>query len=89
MAFINPVWFRVNRPQISVMWFIAETAPEHYFMGTTGGSVYHAVVLSEDIVEYLTNEYQVEELVIVSPAEVKKVLRSCSRKWGNWELLDL
>jgi hypothetical protein len=89
MAFINPVWFRVELPQVSVMRFIAETAPEHYLMGTTGGSVYHAVVLSEDVVEYLINEYQIEELVILSPTEVKKVLRSCNRKWGNWELLDL
>lgn len=89
MTFIHPVWFRVNLPQVSVMRFIAETPSEYYLMGASGDSLYHVVVLTEDVVEYLTNEFRVNDLVMTTPAEVKMVLRSCSKKWGNQELLHL
>jgi hypothetical protein len=89
MAYITPVWFRVEHPQPSVMDFIARTPSEHYFLVPIGGHQFYGMFLSVDTLEYLTNEFTVHSLEIVTSAEVRKVLtRPESKIWGNQELTD-
>ena len=64
--------------------FIARTAPEHYYLIPGGGNIYYGMFISEEIVEYFTNEFTVRNLDIVTQVEVKRILAlPGSKVWGD------
>lgn len=70
--------------------FIAQTPAEAYFLviPLAGNEVY-GMVISEDVIEYLTNEFAVQSLELIPPAQVKKVMATAAcKKSGNYALLE-
>jgi hypothetical protein len=69
--------------------FISRTPPDCYFLVPVNGNMYYGMVLSEDTVEYLTNEFTVHRLEIVDSVEVRKILTQPGCKiFGNKDLID-
>jgi hypothetical protein len=71
MVYITPVWFRVKLTQPTVMDFISRTPPEMYFLVPNDTLIYYGMVIQDDMVEYLCNEFKVLDLEILSAYEVK------------------
>lgn len=68
---------------------IGRTRPEVYCLAPTGGSGYLGIVLSDDVVEYLTNEFQVLSLEIVDRQQFKKMASTPEcRALDNTDLID-
>lgn len=70
--------------------FIARTPAEAYFLAIplTGNEIY-GIVISEDVIEYLTNEFTVRSLALLLPAQVKKIMATTAcKKAGNYALLE-
>jgi hypothetical protein len=59
MTFINPVWFIADLPKTAVMDIISRTEPDCYYLVPAAGDLYYGMFLSEDTLEYLTNELTV------------------------------
>jgi hypothetical protein len=89
MAFIKPVWFKAELLPTAVMEFISRTPPEMYFLVPNDTLIYYGMVIQEDMVEYLCNEFKVLDLEIVSANDVKKAATKpgCTI-WGNRDLID-
>ena len=69
--------------------FIARTPQEYYLLIPEGDWIY-GVVASEDVLELLCNEFQVNALEIRSEKEVRDVAGKVgARTWGNMELLSV
>jgi hypothetical protein len=89
-SFIQPVSFKAVLSKPALMDFIAKTPAEAYFLviPATGNEVY-GIVISEDVIEYLTNEFTVHSLEFVPPAQVQKVMANTPcKKSGNYALLE-
>jgi hypothetical protein len=82
MTFINPVWFKADLPITAVMEFIARTPAECYYLVPAGGGFYYGMLLEEDMLEYLTNEFLVRSLQIAPSAEVKKCWNNLGARSG-------
>jgi hypothetical protein len=69
--------------------FIGRTPSDVYCLTPAGGYVYYGIVISDDILEFLTNEFQVRNLEIVNSAEITKLSTKPGCKiWGNVDLID-
>lgn len=89
-SFIQPVSFKAVLSKPALMDFIAKTPADAYFLviPSTGNEVY-GIVISEDVIEYLTNEFTVHSLELIPPAQVQKVLATTAcKKSGNYALLE-
>jgi hypothetical protein len=87
--YIKPIWFRVELTPPTLMNFIGSTPPEAYCLVPMGGLVYYGIAISDDVVEYLTNEFLVKSLEIVSSEQIKKLtLKPGCKIWGNADLID-
>ena len=70
MSFYTPVSFRAELTKVSLMDFIALTEPDCYYLVLAGGDLCYGMFLSEDMLEYLTSEFTVNNLQIVAACEV-------------------
>ena len=86
--FINSYVFKAEVAKASLAAFFAHVSPEHYcfLVPPTGGHVY-GYFLSQDIMEYFTNEFPVKSLQIIPPNEMKKIAANAHTLWGSRELL--
>lgn len=90
MSFIQPYWFKVEMPPPSLMDFIARTSPEVYCLLPAGGRWYFGVVLSEEVIEYLLNEFKVLSFEQSSSLHIQTAAaKPGCQIWGNTELVNL
>jgi hypothetical protein len=87
--FIQTVSFVAEMSKPSLMDFIARTPADVYFLVIpfTGNRVF-GIVISDDVLEYLTNEFTILSLELVPQAQISKYLGEGNcRKTGNESLL--
>jgi hypothetical protein len=90
MSFIQPYWFKVEMPPPAVMDFIAKTSPDIYCFIPAGGRWYFGVVLSEDVIDYLLNEFTIISFEQASPVHIQTAAaKPGCRIWGNTDLVSL
>jgi hypothetical protein len=76
-------------PKPAIMDFIARTPPEFYFLVPDTTWVY-GMLVSDDVMEFLINEFTVKSLEIVSVSEIRKVMfRPGARIWGSQDLINI
>lgn len=89
MLYYNPCWFKIELLPTAIMDFIAKTPPDCYFLVSVGENLYYGMVVSEDIIEYLLNEFHVKSFEVLQSEQIKKVLFTPTYKFfGNQELLN-
>jgi hypothetical protein len=89
MAFVTPYCFRAEMSKPALMDFIARTPMEAYCLLPEGSWVY-GLVISNEVLEYLTNEFAVRTLEIIPAGEFQRLAsRPQCRIWGSRELLAL
>jgi hypothetical protein len=90
MSFISTYTFRTEIARPALLDFIARTPPEYFYFLVTGGPHVYGMFLTDDVVEYFTNEFPVQTFEIVEPGMLKEILSQPGCKvWGNRELLGL
>lgn len=88
MAVLTSYWFRAELPKTAIMDFISRTPPEYYFLVPDGTWTY-GMVMTDEVMEFLTNEFSVKSLEIIQPVELKKILTKPGVKvWGNQDLIN-
>ena len=64
--------------------FMARTPTELYLLVPDGDSAYFGMVASEEVMEFLVNEFSLTTLDIIAPSDLEQVLsRPGVRIWGN------
>lgn len=72
------------------MSFIASVPAEYYYFLVPDDNTIYGMFISEEVVEYFTNEFPLQSFEIVRPDEIKKALQVKGCKvWGNKELLGI
>ncbi len=89
MSFISTYTFRTEVPKPALLDFIAKTPPEYFYFLVPEGSYVYGMFLTDDVVEYFTNEFPVQTFEIVQADVLKEVSsRPGCKVWGNKELLS-
>jgi hypothetical protein len=88
MSFISTYTFRTEIAMPALLDFIARTPPEYFYFLVTGGTHVYGMFLTDDVVEYFTNEFPVRTFEIVEPGVLHEIfLQSGCKVWGNRELV--
>jgi hypothetical protein len=89
MSFITSYIFRAEISKTALLDFITKTPPEYYYFLVPSGPFVYGFFLTNDVVEYFTNEFPVKSLEIIPKEEIKKIVNTPGCKiWGNRELLN-
>jgi hypothetical protein len=88
MSRLNTYCFKAELSKIAIMDFISKTPAEYYFLIPDGVLVYGMMVTNE-VMEFLINEFAVKSLEIISLSEIKKAIaRPGAKFWGNTDLVN-
>ena len=89
MSFIVTYWLRAELSKPAIMEFLARVPAGQYLLVPSDNWVY-GVVVSDEVMEFFTNECSVRSLEFIPAAEVRQLAaRPGARVWGNRELLTL
>lgn len=89
MSFIRTYTFRTEIARPALLDFIARTPPEYFYFLVTGGPDVYGMFLTDDVVEYFTNEFPVRSFEIIEQGKLNEILTQPGCKvWGNRELLE-
>ncbi len=89
MSFIVTYWLRAELSKPALMEFLARVPAEHYLLLPDGNWVY-GIFISEEVMEFFTNECAVRTLEVIPAGEVHRLAAAPgARIWGNRELLAL
>jgi hypothetical protein len=89
--YVDASFFRVAVEKRALMQFLANVPAKQYcFVVIPNTSWIYACFLSNDCVEYLTNECLVQEIVSVPKEVIRKAAETKEKKlWSNEEILYL
>jgi hypothetical protein len=89
MSFISTYTFRTQISRPALLDFIAKTPPEYFYFLVSSDAYVYGMFLTDDVVEYFTNEFPVQTFEIVHTDVLNKILKEPGCKvWGNKELLS-
>jgi hypothetical protein len=89
MSFIVTYWLRAELSKPAIMEFLARVPAEQYLLIPRDNGVY-GVVVSDEVMEFFTNECSVKALEVVPAAQVRQLAAEPgARVWGTRELLTL
>ena len=87
MSFIRTYTFRTEIARPALLDFISRTPPEYFYFLVTGDSQIYGMFLTDDVVEYFTNEFPVRTFEIIEQEALREILLQPGCKvWGNREL---
>ncbi len=89
--FITSYCFTADIPKVSLLQFLAQAPPELFcFIVLPNEPSIYGYFLSDELMEYFTNEFAVNSLRIIPEEEIMQAQKATARKiWGNPELLNL
>ncbi|RYY94394.1 MAG: hypothetical protein EOO11_17975 [Chitinophagaceae bacterium] len=90
MSFINPIAFKATLPRAALIDFIARTPPDQFVFVVPPGPYIYGLFLSEDVAEFLCNEFPPDHFEIIPVAELRTLAGDAGvRIWGARGLLEL
>ncbi|GAA4336376.1 hypothetical protein [Flaviaesturariibacter amylovorans] len=90
MSFINPIAFKAALPKATLLDFIARTPADQFVFVAPAGPYIYGLFLTEDVAEFLCNEFLFDHFEIVPAADLRTLARDGAVKiWGNRELLEV
>lgn len=89
--FIKSFTFRADISKPNLLGFIGSTAPDFYFfLVPIKGSIIYGHIMSEEVMEYLTNEFPVNSLEIIKMEKFQELMHSGEfKQCGTKELIPL
>lgn len=88
MAYIKLGYFKVRLGKLAVMDFIARTPSDMYCLIPVGQDTYCGIVISENVIEYLLNEFSILSFEVMEKEPILQIIENFQIKaWGNRELL--
>jgi hypothetical protein len=87
--FVTSYYFKAEIAKPVLLDFIAKTPPELFYFLVPAGNYVFGLFLTDELVEYFTNEFPVRSFEIVQPHVLKSLVATQDCKiWGNQELLS-
>lgn len=67
---------------------MSQVSPDSYLFSPTGQNSYYGVIVSNELIDFLLNEFKVTSYETVNSDEISKMIQNLdSKTWGNVELL--